>query len=519
MISVIVAFVLAVAVAAALTPIVCRVALKLGAVDAPAARRVHTRAVPRLGGIAIVVAFYLPLAALFALDSSSARQLFANPRMVAGIAAGALLVAGIGLWDDVAGLGAKRKLLFQCAAACIAFAGGLRIQGITLPVIGQLDFGWFALPVTILWIVGIINALNLIDGLDGLAGGIAFFACVTNFVVAELAGNVLTCLVCATLAGGILGFLFYNFNPAKIFMGDCGSMFLGFILACAALLGAGTQKSPTVIAILVPLLAMGLPVMDMLFAIARRFLERRSIFAADRGHIHHRLLDIGITHRRAVMMLYGLSLVFTLVALAIHMGRSWQVGAALLLLCTVLLGAVRFLGQFRMSLITQMNDGFTQKLRRGVPAVLPQIRSARSPEEVSRILERFAGEHGLLAVMFEPAGESLLESWRWEIPAEEKAARAEPADARFTITDRDGGTGDLCFVVDMAGATLAPQASILLQLVADAAESAIRRSPSIAAPGSAPAPAPQKSGASTASLAPPTLAGSIGGSSLTGTSG
>jgi UDP-GlcNAc:undecaprenyl-phosphate GlcNAc-1-phosphate transferase len=505
MISVIVAFVLAIAVAASLTPIVCRVALHLGAVDAPAARRVHTRAVPRLGGIAIVIAFYLPLAALFALDSSSARQLFASPRVVAGIAAGGLLVAGIGLWDDVAGVGAKRKLLFQSLAACIAFAGGLRIQGITLPILGSLEFGWLALPVTIVWIVGIINALNLIDGLDGLAGGIAFFACVTNFIVGQLGGNVLTCLVCATLAGAILGFLIYNFNPAKIFMGDCGSMFLGFILACAALLGAGTQKSPTIIAILVPLLAMGLPVMDMLFAIARRFLERRSIFAADRGHIHHRLLDIGITHRRAVMILYGLSLTLTLLALAVHIGRWWQVGAALLFLCVVVLGAVRFLGHFRMSLIARMNDGFTQKLRRGVPTVLPQIRSARSPDEVLRILERFAGEHGLLALSFEPAAvDGSLPTVRWELPNDESAGRREPADARFTITERDGAVAELCFVVDMVGATLAPQAAILLQLVADAAESALRRAPTVST-----APSPMTS----TSLPPSPLSGSA----LTGT--
>ena len=280
----------------------------------------------------------------------------------------------------------------------------------------------------------------------------------------------------------------------------------GFILACAALMGAGTQKSPTIIAILVPLLAMGLPVMDMLFAIARRFLERRSIFAADRGHIHHRLLDIGITHRRAVIILYGLSLTFTLLALAIHIGRWWQVGAALLFLCVVLLGAVRLLGQFRMNLIAQMNDGLTQKLRRGVPAVLSQIRSTRSPEELSVVLERFAGEQGLLAISFEPPSASRTPAWRWEPPHEATSGGRETADARYLITDRDGGVGELCFVVDLAGATLAPQASILLQLVADATETAIRRSPTV----SVNAPA---------SVSPPPAPAPLSTASLTGTSG
>ena len=178
---------------------------------------------------------------------------------------GSLIVAGLGLCDDLLGVGAKRKLLIQCSAAALAYASGLRIDALSLPWMGAISLGWLALPATVVWFCAIVNALNLIDGLDGLAAGVAFFACVTNAVVAFLAHNVATGLLSVTLAGAILGFLFYNFNPARIFMGDSGSMFLGFVLASISLLGSGTQKSPTLIAILVPILALGLPIMDMLW--------------------------------------------------------------------------------------------------------------------------------------------------------------------------------------------------------------------------------------------------------------
>ena len=277
MVSVVAAFVMAILITAVATPFVRRAALAAGAVDEPGARRVHTRRIPRLGGIAIAVGFFLPLVVLFALRTHAALIFFSTRSITTGLVAGSLLVVGAGLVDDIKGLGAKSKLLIQTAAAAIAFAGGMRIEGIDLPGVGALNLGWFALPATILWIVGIVNAMNLIDGLDGLAAGVAFFACLTNFAIASLTGNVYIQLVCASLGGAVVGFLFYNFNPAKIFMGDSGSMFLGFVLASASLLGAGTQKSPTLIAIVVPILALGLPILDMLMTIARRFLERRSI--------------------------------------------------------------------------------------------------------------------------------------------------------------------------------------------------------------------------------------------------
>jgi UDP-GlcNAc:undecaprenyl-phosphate GlcNAc-1-phosphate transferase len=479
MLSVLIALILAVVVSASATPLVRRLALAIGAVDAPTARRVHTRRTPRLGGIAIVLGFFLPLLALFAANTSVAQMLFARPRQVAGLIAGSLLCAGLGAYDDMVGLGAKRKLFVQCVAASVAYAGGFCIDAVTLPLLGEIRMGIFALPATVLWIVAIVNALNLIDGLDGLAAGIAFFACVTNFVVAQLGANILVSLVSATLAGSIIGFLFHNFNPATIFMGDSGSMFLGFIVATTSLLGS-SSKGGAAVAILVPIVALGVPIVDTLLAMVRRFLERRSIFSADRGHIHHRLLDLGLSHRRAVLILYGASIFFTLAALAIYIGRSWQVGLALASITVVTVGLVRFVGYFNSALLRRnqrerRREPWVDALRRATPEVLPRVELARTNDDVRAHLEHFAAATTLLAVeLIGPAGGTGL-SWRWEAPLAEDQAFRECVSAKYPVVDANGTKHELKFVWDAPTGDVNPQAEILLQLVADAVERQMTR--------------------------------------------
>lgn len=480
MLSTLIVFVVALAVTATMTPLVRRVALAVGAVDEPTARRVHTRRIPRMGGIAIVVGFFAPLLAIFALNTEVAKLFFGRPRLVAGMVVGALVVAGLGLLDDIMGIGAKRKFLVQTAAAIVAYAAGFRIDAVSLPVIGTVQLGWLALPATILWITGIINALNLIDGLDGLAAGVAFFACVTNFVVAFLSGNVLICLLSAALAGAILGFLIHNFNPATIFMGDSGSMFLGFILATVSLSGAASQKGTTAIAILVPILALGLPIMDTLFAMVRRFLERRSIFSPDRGHIHHRLLDLGLTHRRAVLLLYAMSLLFTLAALAIYIGRSWQVGVALVLLMVSLVGIVRFVGYFDHAMLRlrqreQRRDPRVEQLRRLVPLTLAKVASARTADDVRNVLEHFAREAKMLAVELVVPPEADIRAWRWELPDVGERIIRDAISATFALRGADSHAIELKFQWDGAAGEVSPQEDILLQLVCDAVESVLQR--------------------------------------------
>jgi len=488
MISAATAFCIALVVVIAATPLVRRFALDIGVVDQPGKRRVHERPIPRLGGIALVLAFFAPLLVLFGLETEVARQFFSEPLRIVGLVAGAVVVCGLGVLDDVRGVRAWTKLAVQFAAASLAYLCGFRIEAVNVPWLGQLDMGVFALPITVLWIAAIINAINLIDGLDGLAGGVAFFACVSNFVVGAINHDRLVLLLSPTLGGALLGFLLYNFNPASIFMGDSGSMFLGYVLATTSIMGSSV-KSSTTVAILVPLIALGLPIIDTLFAMVRRFLERRPIFAADRGHIHHQLLAMGINHRRAVLILYGLSIMFTTGAILLSMGRDWQVGAALLVLSVAVIGMVRSMGDLHLTLgrwrrRERVRSAAVERLRQAVPSALPRIVAAAEVEELASVLQEFARDAQLSGV--ELAGSNLEQLPSFDFaalaaPGESDAGRrAAPTDAitaAFAIPSAGAeATLRLSFVTD--DTELTPDADILLQLVADALDARLHRADS-----------------------------------------
>lgn len=477
MVSVLASFLAALIVAGLSTPVVRALALRLQVVDEPTARRMHTRRIPRLGGVAIVAAFFLPLGLLFAVDTVTARLLFERPELVGGMAVGGAIVVVLGAFDDVAGVAAKNKLAIQSLAAVVAYGAGFRINAIYLPGFGVVEMGVLALPATWLWITAVVNALNLIDGLDGLAAGVALFACITNFVAAYLSGNVLICLFAATLAGAVLGFLLYNFNPATIFMGDSGSMFLGFVLATMSLFGAGAYKGTTAIALIAPIAALGVPILDMLVTIVRRFLARRSIFSPDRGHIHHRLVDAGLTHRRAVLILYGLCLAFTAVALAVHLGRSWQLGLSLTLLIACVFGVTRFLGGFNRALersgrrvVALAPDA--ERLRRTVPALLVSLSSSSSSDEIERALQHFQESAGLLRIRI--ASSNTDHEWLHFAPDSlSDKALLEAVSTSFSVEQRSGDPIVLEFRWDCADGEVSPQCRILLQLVSDSVERAL----------------------------------------------
>ena len=344
------AFVGAMVLTALLTPLVRRAALAVGAVDEPGRGGCTRGESPAWAESPSSLDFSCRSGACWLCGTQRGPDLLRRRRSITlGLVGGSLLVLAVGLLDDIKGFGAKSKLLMQIGRGQRGIRGwhADRSGGSTPEAWERFTSASWRSRATVLWIVGIINAINLIDGLDGLAAGVAFFACLTNFAIASLTGNLYILLVTASLGGAVIGFLFYNFNPAQIFMGDSGSMFLGFVLASASLLGAGTQKSPTLIAIVVPILALGLPIMDMLMTIARRFLERRSIFTADRGHIHHRLLDMGLTHRRAVLSLYLVSIAFTIVRSLVVYCRPLVAGRRRRSLRSRrLIAVVRFVGYF-----------------------------------------------------------------------------------------------------------------------------------------------------------------------------
>lgn len=480
MYSAVLAFLIALIVVVGVTPIVRRFALDIGAVDQPGARRVHEHAIPRLGGIALVLAFFAPLLVLFGVETEVARRFFSDPMHIVGLVTGGLIVCGLGVFDDVRGVRAWHKLGVQIVAASVAYTCNYRIGAIRLPFFGHLDMGIFGLPVTALWIVAIINAINLIDGLDGLAGGIAFFACVTNFVVGAINHDPLVMLLSASLGGSVLGFLLFNFNPASIFMGDSGSMFLGYVLATTSILGSSV-KSSTTVAILVPLIALGLPIMDTLFAMVRRVLERRPIFSPDRGHIHHQLLAMGINHRRAVLTLYGVSVLFTSGAILLSMGRNWQVGGALFLLSLAVIGVVRSMGNFQVALQRwrrreRVRPPSVDRLRTAVPAALQRISGAREVADLTALLEELGTTAQLAAVELEGSESEQFPAFVWSMKHDTGALDdgRELVNATYPVPAA-GPRATLRFAWVTEQGDVTPESDILLQLIADACDARIRR--------------------------------------------
>lgn len=340
------AFILSMLFGTFLTPFVRRLAHRFGALDhARSSRKIHGRPVPRLGGIAIVVAFYAPMIGLLLFHSGVGKMFVAERQHVIGLFVGGLSIAALGLYDDLRGANAWKKFLVQFAVAGLLFILGFRFEVLANPFGEPISLGLFSLPLTLLWIVGVINAMNLIDGLDGLAGGVALVAVVTTFLVSLQRGHPLMMLFSSALAGAILGFLFYNFNPASIFMGDTGSMFLGFVLATTAI--QTNQKASTAAAVLIPCIALGLPIMDTLLAIGRRAIRGRPLFQADREHIHHKLMARGLTHRQAVLVLYGLCLFLGATALVLTYANSGQAALLLGVLAIVAFVFLRSLGYVR----------------------------------------------------------------------------------------------------------------------------------------------------------------------------
>jgi UDP-GlcNAc:undecaprenyl-phosphate/decaprenyl-phosphate GlcNAc-1-phosphate transferase len=275
-------------------------------------RHIHTHRIPRLGGIAIFLTLWcLALLAGAAEYFGAPGILF--PHITFKILGPATVIFVVGLIDDFCGMNAYVKFVAQIGAAILLFLNGFGITRVSL-MTGHPELGWLiGLPLTILWVLWITNAFNLIDGLDGLAAGSALFSALVTCIVALLVHNGGVLFLTLVLAGAIAGFLRYNFNPASIFLGDCGSLLIGFLLSAVAL--AGSQKAPTAIAVAIPIVSLGLPILDVTVAVLRRFLSGRRLFDADREHIHHMLLGRGIPHKQAVLLLYGVSACFGLLSL------------------------------------------------------------------------------------------------------------------------------------------------------------------------------------------------------------
>lgn len=384
-----------------LTPAVREAAIRWGLVDAAGRvhRKVHAEDIPRLGGLAIVAGFYVPFLGMLVYETEMGRRFFAQPDLAASLLLGGVIIAALGVYDDLFGSGAKIKFAVQFVVALTLYWVGFRINVIDLPFLPVLELGALGLPVTLLWMVGVTNAVNLIDGLDGLAAGIAVLALAPMLAIAVVKGALLLALVITTLMGATLGFLVFNFHPARIFMGDTGSMFLGFLLSIITI--HTSHKTPAVVALLTPVLALGMPIMDTSLAVARRAWRGRPLFSADRGHIHHRLMDAGLGHRGAVLVMYLVAAAFAASAAALALNRGFASGLVLVATGVVAGVFMRWLGFVELGprLLAELKDARTLRrrnraLHRAIRRAQPRLEAAEHLEEVLRLLGTLIGTSG-----------------------------------------------------------------------------------------------------------------------------
>lgn len=289
----------------AATPLAARLARAVGAVDQPSDRRIHREPTPRLGGLAILAGFLVPV--LYFLPADPAAR---------ALIVGAVLICALGAVDDIWGLSPAVKLAGQVACAAIPVSAGLTIDHITLPFVGVGDLGPAQYPLTILWFVAIVNMINFSDGMDGLAAGITGLGATTFAILAASLGRADPAIMAAALAGACVAFLVFNFHPAKVFMGDAGSMFLGFVIAGVSV--SGVMKSAAAVAVVAPLIVLAIPILDTSFVIMKRIKHGLPVYSADRSHFHHRFFTIGWGQRKTVLALYAWCALMGAVALLLR---------------------------------------------------------------------------------------------------------------------------------------------------------------------------------------------------------
>ena len=299
------AFIITLILSLLITPVIIKLAHRLNFIDQPGERKINKKIIATAGGTAIYLAFMIPL-----------RFFLPANQTIKGIMIGGTFMLILGLLDDKFEISAPLKFLGQIIGAMILIYYGVRINFITNPLGGFIYLGVYTVPFTVFWIVSIINTINLIDGPDGLAAGVSIIAVLTLFAVALQENQVIAPMLAVLLAGSCLGFLKYNFNPAQVFMGDTGSMFIGYIIAAVSITGA--LKSAAAVTIFVPMLALAIPILDTTFAIIRRIFNHRPIGEADHGHIHHRLLAIGMNQKQAVISVYVISMILGTIAFVIN---------------------------------------------------------------------------------------------------------------------------------------------------------------------------------------------------------
>ncbi|AVQ34318.1 undecaprenyl/decaprenyl-phosphate alpha-N-acetylglucosaminyl 1-phosphate transferase [Staphylococcus muscae] len=312
------------------TPVVIAVSKELDIVDKPNFRKVHTKPISMMGGAVILISFFIGIWLGHPIERET------KPLLL-----GAIIIYLVGLIDDLYDIKPILKLLGQTLAASIVVMYGVTIDFISLPIGPTIHFGWLSIPITIIWFLAIINAINLIDGLDGLAAGISTIAYVTIAFIAILQGNIFIIMICSVQIGALLGFLVFNFHPAKIFLGDNGALLLGFIIGFVSLLGF---KNITFISLFFPVVILAVPFIDTLFAMIRRVKKGQHIMQADKSHLHHKLLELGYTHRQTVILIYAIAVMFSVVSVILYLSQPWGVFLMIILIIITIELIVEFTG-------------------------------------------------------------------------------------------------------------------------------------------------------------------------------
>ncbi len=386
----------------------------------------HGPAIPRAGGVAIVLSYLAAYLCLLALPLHAGFMVRDSLNFALRLMPAAGIIFVLGLADDIKGLEPWHKLAGEIAAAATAYWAGIHIHA--LAGVGLAGVGaWWNFPVTILWLVACTNAINLIDGVDGLAAGVGLFATCTTLTAALLQHNTALALATVPLAGCLLGFIRYNFNPASIFLGDCGSLFIGFLLGCYAVVWS--QKAATILSMTAPLMALSIPLLDMSVAIARRFLRRQPLFEGDRNHIHHRLLKRGFTPRKVALVLYACAAAGAVCSLVV-MNRNWS-GIIILAFCATAWIGVRHLGYVEFGVAGRLFiDGAFRRLLNShisIETLEESLAAAATPEDCWNVLRRACRECGFYQIEVQLADRKFrecaeirpFESWKVTVPISE----------------------------------------------------------------------------------------------------
>lgn len=446
------------------TPLCRNLAAGRGWLDVPdPKRKIHSRPIPRIGGISIVVSYLASFAIVLLCWHDSEGMLRDHLRLTWQLVPAAALIFVTGLLDDLLGLRPWQKLVGQTCAAVIAYAAGVHLTSIS----GVELSSWLTLPATIVWLVACSNAFNLIDGVDGLAAGLGFFATLTILMAALLQQNLSLAIATAPLAGALLGFLRYNFNPASVFLGDCGSLLIGFLLGCYGVLWS--QKSATVLGMTAPLMVLAIPLLDTALAIVRRFLGRQPIFGADRGHVHHRLLARGLTPRRVVLLLYGICGIAAGLSLLQSMFHDRFGGAILVIFCVGAwlgiqhLGYAEFIAASRIFASGGIRRHVNAQLQ--LTAIGEELTAADTPDQCWNVLCRTYSNFGFNEIKLELGNRIYNHTVNGNHIANTWTIRITLSDCDYVNLSREFDTEAPPIVAafaDMIGTTLRPKVRTLL---------------------------------------------------------